>query len=209
MSFKQKVDEILASIDGKVISSPKLITRFGNERIFEVLIENKRTSGIVDIFKVNYSSKAGVVIKEDMFIHIEGDIRTVGKPKQSTYVVGCIIYAKTIFILDSEPDTYVNNVVLNDVQLYKFKNVRKSYSDNNIDVADYIVSVHRGHNRFSYFKASSFGEGAIFIGNVHNSVENVSIKCRLCSNKRSLENSDKYIFYLAVYYLDVKFKDKK
>lgn len=208
MAFKQGVSTVVASIDGKVVSQPKAITRFGNERIIEVTIESKRLSGVVDTFTVNFSSKLGVVLKNGDFIHIDGDIRTINSSKIPTFAVICIIYAKNISILDVEPDNYINDVILDNISLVDFKDVRKSYSNDKMDVADYKVSIHRGHNRFSYFKATSFGEDAIFMGNVHESIDMLSLKCRLCSSK-SHSDSDKHFFYLAVYCLNPKFKEKE
>ena len=208
MAFKQDISDVCASVDGKVISKPELVTRFGNERIFEVLIEYKRISGTVDTFKINYSSKLGVVLKEGLFIHIDGDIRTVNSPKDQSKILGCIIYSKIITILDEEPEIYENDVVINNATLYEFNEIRKSFSNEDTDVANYRISVHRGHGRYSYFKTSSFNEDAIFLGNVHENIKSLNLKCRLCSSK-STGKSDRFYFYLAVYCLDVQFKDKE
>lgn len=208
MAFKHDISDVKASVDGKIVSSPELIKRFGGERIFEVKIECKRTSGVVDTFKLNYSSNLGVVLKKNMFIHIEGDIRTVNSTKESDLVVGCIIFAKSVKILDDEPELYCNEVFIDNAKIHEFISIRKSYNDDTIDVADYKISVHRGHGRYSYFKASSFDGDAIFIGNVHKSIKSLTIKCRLCGSK-SRDKSDRCFFYLAVYHLDAHFKDKE
>ena len=40
--------ELKCQINGKIISEPKLISDFGLTKIYEMNIENKRTSGKID-----------------------------------------------------------------------------------------------------------------------------------------------------------------
>lgn len=188
-------------LDCKVESSPVLLTKFGNVRIFRIDVSSKRKSGIVDNFFLEYSSELGIVVHKGDFISVVGDIRTLNK-KNSDFVIEGFIFAKSIKILDSEPEDYRNDTEITDAELYSFIDVRDSYSSEGSIVSDYRVKLSRGHGRCSYFKATSWGSDAVFLGNIHESVKYMNIKCRLQSHVS--KKSGRLYLCLAVYHLDVE-----
>lgn len=200
MTSSRKDSIVSTLVDCKVETKPVLLTQFGSTRIFRVEVTCKRTSGAVDRFYVNFPSSLGVVLNDGDFITIEGDIRTLNK-ESSDFVYEGFIYAKSITFLDEEPESYRNITSIVDVELYKFIEVRKSYSNDKDVVADYQVRLSRGHSRYSYFKATSWGSDAVFIGNVHDSIEYMNIKCRLQSHVS--KKSGRLYLCLAVYHLDL------
>lgn len=200
MQNLHKICTVNTVVDCKVENSPILLTQFGNKRIFRVKASTKRTSGVLDYFYVNYSSELGVILHEGDFIFITGDIRTLNKPN-SDFVIEGFIYAKSIEFLDKEPESYRNNTEIENAELYKFVDVRKSFTNDKIVVADYQLRLLRGHGRCSYFKATSWGNDAVFLGNIHEGIEYVNIKCRL-QNYISKRTGRLYLC-LAVYRLEV------
>lgn len=199
MTSFRKDSVVNTLVDCKVDTKPVLLTQFGNTRIFRVEVTSKRTSGVVDRFFVNFSSALGVVLSVGDYITVEGDIRTLNRDS-SDFVYEGFIYAKSITFLEGEPESYRNTTEIADAELYKFIEARKSYSNENEVIADYQVKLSRGHGRYSYFKATSWGSDAVFIGNMHDRVEYMNIKCRLQSHVS--KKSGRLYLCLAVYHID-------
>lgn len=195
-----KISEVTVSINGKVTSSPELVARYKGTKILSVDIENKRRSGGVDTFQLHFSNTLGVVIDEGMYVEVKGDIRTIND-KESERVIYPFIMAHSIAILDSEPEEYHNDVEIVDAELVGFDGVRASYTDDNKQLATYRVCVRRKHGRNSYFRVTTWGRDAVFLGNVYKTVQYLHLKCRLQSHINPKNNRSR--FGLVTYYLEI------
>lgn len=195
-----KISEVTLSINGKVVSSPELVARYKGTKILSVDIENKRRSGGVDTFQLHFSNTLGVVIDEGMYVEVKGDIRTIND-KESERVIYPFIMAHSITILDGEPEEYHNDVEIVDAELVGFDGVRASYTDDNKQLATYRVCVRRKHGRNSYFRVTTWGRDAVFLGNVYKTVQYLHLKCRLQSHINPKNNRSR--FGLVTYYLEI------
>lgn len=186
MNKTQDICSVSTLLDCKVETSPIFIKRFGATSIFRIEVSLKRKSGVEDRFYVSYSSRLGVVVNKGDYISIEGDIRSLNKGDTS-FVIEDYIFAKSITILDSEPEVYRNETCIKNAELFDFTDARKSYADDDMMVANYRIRLSRGHGRCSYFRVTSWGRDAVFLGNIHNSIRYMDITCRLQSyvSKRS------------------------
>ena len=198
MSKNEQIANCIVNIDGKVLTSPELLSRFGEVKIFRVEISNTRTSGKEDLFYLNYSSKSGVVLHKGDFINVKGDIRTVND-KTGKYIIDSYIYSDCIEILSEEPESYTNNVEIENAFLEEFVDFRKAYNDPTKDVSNYKISLYRGHNRISYFRVTSWCNDAITIANIKDSVEYFTLKGRL--EGFTSKTSGKYILSIITYSL--------
>lgn len=206
MTSSRKQCTVNTVLDCRVESQPSFLTNFGKTSIFSVKVSTKRNSGVVDYFFVNYSSDLGIILNKGDFISLEGDIRTLNKDK-SDFVSICYIYAKSIKILDKEPEFYKNDTVILNAKLHKFIKARESYDESGKIVANYQVKLSRGHSRNSYIEATSWGSDAVLLGNVHDSIDYISLECRLQSHIS--KSSNKLYMWLAVYHLDIENKEKE
>lgn len=197
-----KMDLVL---DGCVEGNPLPVSEFNRVRIMRVKICTIRKSGTRDYFWVHYPTTLRVVLKDGDYIHVTGDIRTCNKAG-SKDVVGSYVYAKSIEILEEEPEVYSNRVTMSGVVLVGDIEVRKSYTEDNVDVAVYRVQAYRGFDRYSYFRVTTFGKEAIFLGNIKDSVTELDITCRLQSFRRS-SDSDDYMCLTAYKVLAVGLDD--
>ena len=175
-----KESEVLLSIDGKVTETPTLVSKYCSTFVFRTKISVRRSSGVCDEFFLNYSSNLGVVLKEGQFIHIDGDIRTLND-RNTDFVIEGFIFAKKIEVLDSEPVSYKNDVIIRNAELHKFIEFRKSHDKSNKHVADYQIKITRKHGRYSYFKVTSWNANAVLIGTYSSTAKYLNLKCRLQS----------------------------
>ena len=132
-------------ITGRVITEPKELISYGIETIYEAVIEYKRTSGNCDKFVVNYSSGLGIEIKNGTLLDISGSVRTT-KYENITKIYIKIDKAE---VLEQEPPIYNNEVILKGV-IAKEPKIRKSYKDNDTDIADLTVKVVRNQTKLSF-----------------------------------------------------------
>lgn len=195
-----KTAKVTLSLSGKVVTSPELVSRHGSTKILCVTLDCKRLSGAVDRFSIHYPNTLGVVITEGQYIGVNGDIRSVNA-KGTDHVVYPFVMASAIRVLDSEPAEYKNEVEIVDAELLDFNGVRPSYDDNTKSVATYRIRVSRRHGRYSYFRVTTWGRDAIFLGNVYKSIKYIHLKCRLQSYIS--KESKRLRFALVSFYLEV------
>lgn len=199
MGNNLKVSEVDLCIEAQVLSDPACITRYGKRHILEVLIGIKRQSGVIDELYLNYTDELKVILKKGDFISVTGDIRTINKQGTIKVLKG-IVFASSITKLDTEPENYKNNVVIKSAYIESIDEVRKSFDDTNKDIAVYNVKVIRPHSRYSYFRSTSWGRDAVFIGNVMKPNMEVELKARLQTHKTA---TGKLFVCLAVYYIEL------
>lgn len=180
MSSVNSLAEVSLLIDGEVSTEPKILCQYGDINVYRATITNKRDSGAADEFYINYSSTLGVTLNKGMFVSIVGDIRTLNK-KDTDFVIEAYINASSITILDSEPEHYKNECTIKNASLSYFKEIRKSYSNSELDIAMYQIKVERKHGRFSYFVVNTWGSDAVFFAKVKDDVKSLDIMCRLQS----------------------------
>lgn len=206
MDNAAKLAQVKLTLNGRVVSSPELVSRFKGTKVLSVNLENRRLSGGVDTFNVHFSNSLGVIIEEGMYIEVTGDIRTMNA-RDSDHVIYQFVMASDIKVLKEEPKVYKNDVEIVDAELMSFEGVRKSYSDDSKTLATYRICVRRKHGRCSYFRVTSWGRDSIFLGNIYRSVKYMHLKCRLQSFTSS--SSGKLRFCLVSYYLEVPESEKK
>ena len=173
-----KMNDYTANVEltGRVIAEPKVLTEYGIEKIFETQVEYKRTSGKSDIFVVNYSSGLGIDLKENDIINIKGTVRTT-KYENITKIY---IKMDKAELLDAEPDVYINEVSLKGV-IAREPRIRKSYKDDETDIADLTVKVARNQTKVSYIPVVAWNNNARLAVNLKKDDE-VAIKGRLQSH---------------------------
>lgn len=206
MSDTTKLSKCSLTLNGKVVSDPKLVTKYGVTKILRVELENKRTSGAIDRFNVHFTNKLGVVLKEGMFIELTGDIRSVND-RESNRSVYPFVMAHNIRVLDEEPSEYKNECEIEGAELCEFDGVRKDFSGGDKLLATYRIRVTRKHGRYSYFRVTTWGKDAVFIGNIHNSVKFLHLKGRLQSYVSKASNN--LCFGFVSYYLEVQDTDEE
>lgn len=152
-----KMLELKCQINGKIISEPKLIADFGLTKIYEIIIENKRTSGKIDKIVVDFNSDICKKLKVGDFIDVIGNVRSRRETINNYHITVIYISADNINILNSEPKDYRNEVkgkgVLNKEIVYR----AKSYNTNLI-IGDMILKLVRSHNRLSYIYCSIWND---------------------------------------------------
>lgn len=205
MSQEQKLTDVKLCVNGRVVSSPELISKFKGTKILSIDLENKRLSGGTDTFNVHFANTLGVVVEEGMYIEVTGDIRTMNA-KDTDHVIYQFIMAKSVKILPGEPEEYKNDVEINGAKLISFDGVRSSYSDESKVLATYRIGVTRRHGRNSYFRVTTWGRDSVFIGNIYKSVKYLHLRCRLQSFHS--KSSGRLRFCLVSYYLEVPEADK-
>lgn len=206
MRRNAKVSDVSLVLSGKVVSSPELVSRYGSTKVLCVDLESKRLSGAADTFSVHFPNSLGVVLQEGMYIEVRGDIRSIND-KESDRVVYPFIMASDIKVLDDEPEEYKNEVEILNAELVSFDGVRASYTDSEKSLVTYRICVTRKHGRYSYFRVTTWGRDAIFLGNIHKSVKLLHLKCRLQSYIS--KQSNRLRFGLVSYYLEVPTPKRK
>lgn len=192
--------EVSLILSGKVVTSPELVSKFGSTKILSVTVESKRLSGVVDQFFVHFPNTLGVVLNEGQYIEVTGDIRSLNE-NNSDRVIYPFVMANTIKILDEEPEAYKNEVEIVGAELIAFEGVRTSYTDEAKSLATYRICVTRKHARRGYFRVTTWGRDAVFLGNVYRSVTHLHLKCRLQSYISKKTN--RLRFGLVSFYLEV------
>lgn len=152
-----KMLELKCQINGKIISEPRLLSDFGLTKIYEVIIENKRTSGKVDKIVVDFNTDICDKLKVGDFIEVRGTVRSRRETINNYHITIIYVFADNIDILDSEPKDYRNEVkgkgVLNKEIVYRAK------SDNSsLIIGDMILKLVRSHNRPSYIYCSIWND---------------------------------------------------
>ena len=172
-------------LNAKVTSNPKVLLRYGMEAIYEVEVSFKRLSNKEDKFLLNYQSSLGVELKPDMYIDIEGELRSssiqLETGKRFTKV---FIFGKNISVLEYEPEKYVNKVIISNAELIRTPKLRKSYTDNSTDIADIKLRVLRRENKESILSCSCWNNNARLVVTKHQG-DRISIEGMLQSYKLS------------------------
>lgn len=197
MSEFNKDSTVLVELDGKVVTQPRLLGKYGAVRTFRVIIETKRKNGKVDTFQLDYTTKLGVVLNVGNFIKVHGELRTLNERK-SDFVIESYILASDIEILSEEPEFYTNECTIEYGGFHRFIGTRKSYDDSGLDIAEYVVSVQRKRGKLSYFRATSWNHDALYIGNSHDTIKHMNIGCRLQSYNG--KQGDRHFISLAVHH---------
>ena len=188
-------------LDGKVVTSPTLV----NTRVFEVQVEVKRTSGVVDTVLVNYPDTLRKSLNIGDFIHIEGDIRTLNKLNSSQVIKG-FVYASDITILDKEPEHYINRVDIKGAELSNIEDLRiVNINGDERNVISYEISLYRAHGRYSYFDVTTWDRDAVAISNMRNSGTRLDLSCSLQSRIGGVNNR----LYLKLVSFRVNFNQEK
>ena len=152
-----KMLELKCQINGKIISEPKLVADFGLTKIYEIIIENKRTSGKIDKIVVDFNSDICKKLKVGDYINVIGDVRSRRETINNYHITVIYISADSINILDSEPKDYRNEVKGKGVLSKEIVYRAKSYSTNLI-IGDMILKLVRSHNRLSYIYCSIWND---------------------------------------------------
>ena len=155
------------TLDVKIISEEAIqIKDFGMEKIFEITGEYLRTSGKTDKFIIDYSDGLMITPKKDDFIRISGSLRNimVSTEEGITYPKVYVL-AKSITLLDEEPEIYLNEIKFNNVTLINTPEVRKSFTDGVTDITDIKIRVQRNQEKFNIFKCTSWNNNARLISN--------------------------------------------
>lgn len=205
MKFSESIASVKMVLTGKVVSEPELVSKYGNTKVLSVTIENKRLSGVVDLFSVHFPNTLGIIITQGMFIEVQGDIRSINS-KDGDKAVYRFVMANDIKKLPEEPKEYRNDVEIYGAELTEFEGVRSSYTDKSQSLATYHIKVMRKHGRFGLFRVTTWGKDAIFLGNIHKSVSVLDIKGRLQSFVG--KNGNKLSFGIVTYYVEVPDKDE-
>lgn len=195
-----KAAEVSLVLSGKVVTAPELVSKYGSTKVLCVTLESKRLSGVVDRFSIHFPNTLGVVLTEGQHIELNGDIRSVNA-KDSDRVIYPFVMANAIRVLDEEPAEYKNEVEIDGAELVSFDGVRASYTDESKALATYRIRVSRKHSRCAYFRVTTWGRDAIFLGNIYKSVERLHLKCRLQSYIS--KQSNRLRFGLVSFYLEV------
>lgn len=200
MNEAVRLSQVTLELSGLVKTNPKLISSYGSTKILCVEIENKRKSGKPDRFNVHFPNTIGVVLKEGMYIEIAGDIRSVNDKEEDLSVYQYVL-ATSIKVLDGEPSCYKNDVSIVNAELVNFDGVRGSYTDESKLLAVYRVRLNRKHERYSYFRVTTWGRDAVYFGNVHESAKYLHLKGRLQSYVSKSDGSLRFgyvTFFLEV-----------
>lgn len=177
----------LASVelDCMVVEEPHVQSEYGIETIYEVLVRYKRTSGVCDDFTLSYSSGFGVDLHEGDFVSVKGSFRSVryhcrGNEK-SKVIMLLYILASELTVLDEEPDEYRNEVVIEDAEVAKKPMLRKSYNNDNSDIADMTLIVDRGFNKVDYIPCAGWNNNARLVSKL-DAGEHIGVIGRLRSH---------------------------
>lgn len=142
------------TVDASVLSNPKPIGNNRSSIIFEMLVGVERLSGKVDEFLVHFPKSVNKLLSIGSSIQIFGELRTVnardGKP------VKCFIFAYNINILDSKPKIFDNSISITNALVTDKYELRCSFSDENILVQNFDISLLRSHGRKSIFQCSAW-----------------------------------------------------
>lgn len=145
-------------ITGKIITEPKVLVEYGLETIYEATVSYKRTSGKEDKFIINYSSGLSEMMNTDVvgkICNIRGELRTT-KYENITKIY---IKVREVEFLDVEPEVYENNVRIQGI-LVREPRRRKSFADNETDIADLTIKVERGQSKASYIPVIAWNNNA-------------------------------------------------
>lgn len=184
-----ELSNVTVEIDGKVVSSPRVISKRDRNYIFGVVIEVKRTSGVIDSLNLNYPSNIVVSLKEGDFVHAVGDIRT--NTSNTTYIL-----ASDVQILEKEPEDYTNNVEMSNVELASIGELRMF---GNKPVIAVEFDSLRKHGRHSIIGANIWGTDAVFISNTGKVGNKYSIKGRL---QKHTSKYGKTYTEVAIFYIE-------
>lgn len=157
----------LVELDGLVLSEPIVKISYGIENIYEVKIRYKRLSGKTDDFLVYYSDGLNLDIKEGNYIKVKGDLRSTIIKDEVGIFPKVYVMAKDIITLDEEPEQYENKVEIKDGILTDTPKLRKSYSDDNVSIAEVAVKIPRHNSKISKIMCTSWNNNARLISKYH------------------------------------------
>lgn len=157
------------TLGGFIKEDLKFVTEFHGTKLYETVIGVLRLSGKEDDIPVFISDKMDFFedLKVGAIVTLEGSLRTskysndgVSKVKvyvQATKILGC---SEDIF-----DDCYLNEITLEGI-LTKEPILRKSKSNNNIDLAEVVLRAHRGYGRFIHAQCIVWGSDAKSVANL-------------------------------------------
>lgn len=176
---RQQVSSVLVSFDAELITDPVVAFSTESQTIYEVVVQNKRRSGVADTFNLNYSGDFD--LKKGDFIYITGDLRVMFKQDGETSYKYDYIYAKTIQLLAEEPDDYINKIQVNNCYIKELIESRKSYQNNDVDVTTCSVTLVRQGNKVGIFNLNSWGRDALYLAEIAKPNAKINFEGRLQS----------------------------
>ena len=154
-------------LDGLVISKPIVKVSYGIENIYEVTVQYKRLSGKYDKFLVYYSDGLNLAIEEGQYIRVFGDLRSTIIKDDLVIFPKVYVMSKEIVILESEPEQYENKVEILEGEITRETKLRKSYNDDNVDIAEIGVKLVRHNNKTSKIMCTSWNNNARLVSKYH------------------------------------------
>ncbi len=157
-------------LDCVVVGEPHVQSKYGIETIYEVTVSYKRASGSTDDFCLSYSSGLGVSLHDGDYLSVEGSFRSVkyhGKGEEKSRIITKLyILASSITVLDGEPYEYENEVTLRGGRLLRQPVIRKSYNNDNKDIADLVLVVERGFGKQDFIPCAAWNNNARLVCNL-------------------------------------------
>lgn len=146
------------SIDLQVVGKPSVLCKFGHRRILKVATQFKRVSGMTDEILLNFADTLGIILKDGMFIHVEGELRSNEDGR------AVFISAREINILEEEPEKYDNTVEVKFAELVSVSPLIP-YQDSSASLIRCKFEFLRKHSRKATISAVVWDNDAVFMAN--------------------------------------------
>lgn len=159
--LRKEICEVV--LDGLVLTEPKVVKTYGIEIIYAVDIEFQSTKTKKGVININYSNSLGLDLKKDEMIHIKGDLRSMRIDDEELIVklektdaeghfirpVKVYVLVRELEKLDTVPKKFTNSINFENLLLITKPTMRKSYSDNTVDITSFKVRSERKENKYS------------------------------------------------------------
>lgn len=159
------IDENKVVLSGIIKEDIKFIAEFYGTKIYETKLGVLRLSGCEDIIPIHISDKLSNFdkVKSGVYISIVGSMHSTQK-RDENKVKRTMVYTQVDSILDINkllPDdcSYTNEVSLSG-KVLKPVILRKSKSNENIDLAEVMLKVSKGYGKFYHIPLVVWGSNA-------------------------------------------------
>ena len=149
----------LACITGEVMEEPKLVKEYGIVQLFETKVHYKCSANRWCDITIMFDRKMIYEVQLGSYIEITGDLRSVKMHEDGTTRV--FIYAFEIKDLIEKPTTFKNWIQFTNVTLAGNVELRRSYANKDISVANFVVEVPRVGQKRSYISCTVWNNLAL------------------------------------------------
>lgn len=160
-------DDNYVVLSGLVREDLEFIANFNGTKIYKTYLGVLRLSGLEDVLPIYLSCRLSGFedVKKGIYVKIEGSMRS-SQYRDGNKVKRTRVYTQVgnILVISSDlPNNWNDNNVILTGKMFQNPLLRKSKTDKSIDVAEVMLEIYRGHNKWVHIPLVIWGTDAKYI----------------------------------------------